>query len=538
MAQQQPARQPRAAGHASPCPNRSRHARAATPIASSASATPLAGRQHRPELDLQRGRAPREMRPDRSARCANRRSQPRTVSAANPSRAAIGRCPCPPTCAAIAAPITATSSCRRSNAQSGNSTCVPAQPRHRARRGRSTRSPRSPRITRSRAWPHGPNTPQHDGHASPPPQAHPRPPPPRRIRSTSVPPPASKRALPTQPAKLAGGLSRVYERAKPASTVTTTNSATPAARAQSQRRRSRRGTGRGWPLGRIRPRRAADRLCQFDQLSRWLAREGLAGGRADGGAGGAVLAGASRGWLCDVVLGRAAWRCRWGICGGLGAVPARRYGRGGGARWRSCSPITAGTCWSSAGCAITRCSTGTARGALVLPSARRGRGWAGAVDARGGELVPGSRVPKAQRVRGAGSGLRAAVVVALPAPGGVDRERRWCGRCRRWPICGIAPCRAAWNRPRCAGCWPAVIGAGRWVGATTRSCCCWRGWGYGPARSPRSPWRTSTGARGAARPRQGRPGGRVAVADRCRRGGRRRICAVVRGASAGHCSCG
>jgi len=34
-----------------------------------------------------------------------------------------------------------------------------------------------------------------------------------------VPPPASKRALPT-PTKTAGGLSRVYERAKPATTAT------------------------------------------------------------------------------------------------------------------------------------------------------------------------------------------------------------------------------------------------------------------------------------------------------------------------------
>jgi Recombinase zinc beta ribbon domain len=35
--------------------------------------------------------------------------------------------------------------------RSGSSTCVPAQPRHRARRGRNTRFPDQPRKTRSRA---------------------------------------------------------------------------------------------------------------------------------------------------------------------------------------------------------------------------------------------------------------------------------------------------------------------------------------------------------------------------------------------------
>lgn len=40
-----------------------------------------------------------------------------------------------------------------------------------------------------------------------------------------------------------------------------------------------------------------------------------------------------------------------------------------------------------------------------------------------------------------------------------------------------------------------VIAGGRSVGATTRSCYCWPGWGCAPARSLRSPFRTSIGVR-------------------------------------------
>ena len=97
---------------------------------------------------------------------------------------------------------------------SGSSTCVPKQPRHRARRGTSSRSPDRQRNTRSRACPHGPNTSRHDGHASSPSassastlasSAH--------TINIGVPPPASKRALPTT-INQTGGLSRVHERAK------------------------------------------------------------------------------------------------------------------------------------------------------------------------------------------------------------------------------------------------------------------------------------------------------------------------------------
>lgn len=59
-----------------------------------------------------------------SARPANRRSQPRTVSAGLPSRAAITRYPPPAARAASAAPITSARSARRNSATTGSSTWV------------------------------------------------------------------------------------------------------------------------------------------------------------------------------------------------------------------------------------------------------------------------------------------------------------------------------------------------------------------------------------------------------------------------------
>ena len=53
------------------------------------------------------------------------------------------------------------------------------------------------------------------------------------------------------------------------------------------------------------PSAAADRLCQFDQLSRWLEREGLGVGELTERAGRAVRRGASRGGPGDV-----GWRRR------------------------------------------------------------------------------------------------------------------------------------------------------------------------------------------------------------------------------------
>jgi hypothetical protein len=55
------------------------------------------------------------------------------------------------TFAASATPITAAVSARRSNATSGNNTCVTPQPVHRDRRGRVHTGPSRPRNTRTRA---------------------------------------------------------------------------------------------------------------------------------------------------------------------------------------------------------------------------------------------------------------------------------------------------------------------------------------------------------------------------------------------------
>ncbi len=148
---------------------RSTHALPASAIASSASATPPPAGKTAPNS--------RSSATSQRVKCAliasrsatNRRNQPRTVSFGTPNRPAIDRCPSPATPASIAAPITATSSRRRNNTRSGNSTCVPPHPPQRARRGRKTRSPATQRNTRARACPHGLNLPRHDGHPRTPP---------------------------------------------------------------------------------------------------------------------------------------------------------------------------------------------------------------------------------------------------------------------------------------------------------------------------------------------------------------------------------
>jgi len=104
--------------------------------------------------------------------------------------------------------------------------------------------------------------------------------------------------------------------------------------------------------------------------------------------------------------------------------------------------------------------------------------------------------------------------------------------------CGIARCRAVSSPPRSEGVWPAAIDDGWSAGATTRSCCCWRGSGCAPARSPRSGSTTSTGGPGCCS-FAGRAAGRTCC--RCRSMSARRSCrifAVARDASAGRCSCG
>ena len=96
------------------------------------------------------------------------------------------------------------------------STCVRVHARHLDRRGRNdtVASPRS-RIDRRRANPHGANTPAHDGHDNPPPRSSDSTSPPRHLPSASGCHLRHPESPPDATTKLAGGLSRVYERAKP-----------------------------------------------------------------------------------------------------------------------------------------------------------------------------------------------------------------------------------------------------------------------------------------------------------------------------------
>ena len=177
-----------------------------------------------------------------SARSANRRSQPRTVSACTPNRPAIRRYPSPATLASIAAPITDTSSCRRNNTRSGSSTCVPAHPRQRARRGRNNRSPdRAAQHPLPSVPPRAQHPPTRRTHKQPANQLSLDPHLLGAYDQHRVPPPASKRALPTT-TKQTGGLSRVQKRAKPAkpdNAIPPTNGTNAISRAGIKRRSTR-----------------------------------------------------------------------------------------------------------------------------------------------------------------------------------------------------------------------------------------------------------------------------------------------------------
>src|SRR5436305_2853301 len=67
----------------------------------------------------------------------------------------------------------------------------------------------------------------------------------------------------------------------------------------------------------------ADRLYQFDQLSRWLAREGLGVGELTGEQAERFAQGVARRAWCRGRR-RAAWRCRWNICGSWELFRLRR----------------------------------------------------------------------------------------------------------------------------------------------------------------------------------------------------------------------
>ena len=160
------------------------------------------------------------------------------------------------------------------------------------------------------------------------------------------------------------------------------------------------------------PSATADRLCQFDQLSRWLDSEGLGVGElTDEQAERFVAARRARG-AGDMGGARRAWRCRWGICASWGWCRHRcRWSRRG--RWRSCWPITAAICWSSVRSASTRCSDAYEPAARLFLAGREGPDGLGLerLTAADVSCVLGARVPAAERVGRAGSGVRAAVVL-------------------------------------------------------------------------------------------------------------------------------
>ena len=169
------------------------------------------------------------------------------------------------------------------------------------------------------------------------------------------------------------------------------------------------------------PSAAAGRLCQFDQLSRWLEREGLGVWELTGGQAERFIA-----------ARRAAGRVTWvapqsvmlplGYLRELGVIPMPAPAVAQGSLEELLEDYRRYLL-------IERAAFGEDRGQLcaggaAVPGSARGPGRAGAGAAvRGGcELVLGARVPEAQRVRRAGSGLRAAVLSAVPAPGRLDQR--------------------------------------------------------------------------------------------------------------------
>ena len=284
------------------------------------------------------------------------------------------------------------------------------------------------------------------------------------------------------------------------------------------------------------PKAAANRLYQFDQLSRWLEREGLGVGELTGEQ-------AERFAAARRAVGLVTWAAPQsamlplGYLRSLGVAPAATPVLAQGPLDELLEDYRRYLRVERALCDHTVFDAYVPAARLFLA------GWDGPLGlglerlSRGGrEFVSGGRVPEAQRVGRAGSGLRVAVVSALPAPGRVDRRAACVGgpvgrrlRDRSLPR-GLDPARSR-------SCWPAAIGA-RWsAGATTRSCCCCRGWGCAPARSPRSGLTTSTGGPGCCS-FAGRAAARTCC--RCRSMSARRSCpifVVVRGASVGRCSC-
>jgi hypothetical protein len=139
-----------------------------------------------------------------SARSANRRSQPRTVSCGRPSQPAIARTPVPLAFAASAAPITSARSARRARPNTGNNTCVTPHPAHLDRRGRTrTSCLPTPRSTRATAQPQGASRCRHPGHSRSP-AASRRSTEPGSASTVSTAPPSATTALPALGQEITG----------------------------------------------------------------------------------------------------------------------------------------------------------------------------------------------------------------------------------------------------------------------------------------------------------------------------------------------
>lgn len=116
-------------------PSRNDAARAATPIASTASATCEPVGAVGGSIGSRRCAHAAKNTAARDATARNRRSHPRTVEGGRSTRSAALRWPAPAAASVNAAPITATVSTRRPSTASGSSSCVERHERHRARRG-------------------------------------------------------------------------------------------------------------------------------------------------------------------------------------------------------------------------------------------------------------------------------------------------------------------------------------------------------------------------------------------------------------------
>lgn len=149
----------------------------------------------------------------RSELAAIRPSQPRTVDTGRPTHAETLRYPHPRARASSADPITSAASARRTNAVSGDNTCVRPHDPQIDRRG-TTRStghtePGSDLNDRGLARPHGRNTPRQSGHLNAPDNNSRSTTPISGPTVTTVPPRTTRTALPTLRQEITGGPSPI-----------------------------------------------------------------------------------------------------------------------------------------------------------------------------------------------------------------------------------------------------------------------------------------------------------------------------------------